>query len=116
MWTTLLSTMAMMIAKKAASFLWEVLWKIVAASIVEAEKNWEKTGCGEVKKQWVLDHAMEYVEQNMKLNAISKWVVKTFISKIIDQIIEKLNDQFKNHKWVDYVSDLKIYIEKYLPK
>ena len=114
MWQTVLSGIALTILKRVASFAWEVLWTVVTDAMEEAEKSWTEVGSGKVKKEWVMSNAMRYVD-TLKLNFISHWIVKTFISRVIDSLIEKLNQDFEDHKWLDYIKDLKVYCEKYIP-
>jgi len=115
MWKTLLTTVTIAVLKNAAQFAWDVLWQIVTEAMLEAEKKWVESGNGEIKKEWVLEEAMEYIDKNVKLNFLTRWVVKTFVSKTIDTIVQKLNDQFVNHKWVDAINDLKSYVLKFFP-
>ena len=108
-------TIGLNILKSSTKLLWSILWQVVASAIEEAERKWTEIGTGAVKKEWVQSITMEYIKKNMKLNPISGCVVNMFISIVIDNIIEKLNAQFTDHKWIEYVSSLRQQIEVYLP-
>jgi hypothetical protein len=116
MWQTLFAGIAIGILKDIAHFAWGALWQIITDAMLEAEKQWIKSGSGEVKKDWVMNQVMAYLTKTKKLNFLSKWIVKTFLSKVIDQFITELNRDFENHEWAKHVQDLRKYIEKYLPE
>jgi hypothetical protein len=115
MWKTILITIATGILKDAAHVLWDTLWGIVGAAMIEAEKQWKLAGSGTVKKEFVMKNAMEFINKNFKLNFITRWVVQTFVGNVVDRLIQELNTDFDDHKWVEHVKDIRDYIEKYLP-
>lgn len=94
---------------------WEILWDIVEEAILEAERLWKKSGTGEVKKVWVMKKAMEFAESQVKLNFVTRWIVREAVSRTIDYIIDRLNKEFEDHNWIKYVDDLRKYFEKFIP-
>lgn len=115
MWKSILITIATGILKDAAHVLWDSLWEVIGAGMVEAERQWKLAGSGDVKKEFVMTKAMEFINKNFKLNFLSRWVVQAFVGNIINRLIQELNTDFEDHKWVDHVKDIRTYIENYLP-
>ena len=115
MWKTVLATLAVTILKKAAAFIWETLWKIVGEAMIEVEKKWQESGSGTIRKEWVMNQAMGYITTHIKLNFLTGWIVQTFVSNVVDQVIDQLNIEFTDHKWIERVTELRTYIEKFLP-
>lgn len=90
--------------KTTANNLWERFWNLAIEFIVEAEKSIE---VGEVKKEYVLEKLMSFLDSNLKLNFITRNIVKLFVSKVvIDGLVNTLNE-FINHDWIEKIEELK---------
>jgi len=94
--------------------IWEGIWSTVFDSIKSAEQQWQSSGHGKVKKDWVLDQIMTYIDKLKKFNGIQKWAIKIFIGRAIDTIVEELNNSIGND-WVKSADMIKVLLEKKIP-
>lgn len=102
------SAIALRVLESLAQNLWDAIWDLVIISIGEAERKFKDGNYAEVKKQFVIDKAIEFLLKYRKLSKVQLWAVKLFIGKVIDRMIKDLN--LNNGKgWVLVVSDLKAY-------
>lgn len=108
------SKLAMDLLKAGVHGLWEGFWGVVFDAVKQAEKEWIAEGQSEVKKQYVIDKVMIYVNAMKRLNFVQKWAIKTFVARVIDSIIDRLNAEL-GRSWVDKVEDLKKYLEDKIP-
>jgi hypothetical protein len=97
-----------------AHAIWEGIWSSVFDSIKSAEQQWQSSGHGKVKKDWVLDQIMTYIDKMKKFNGIQKWAIKIFMGKAIDAIVEELNKSI-GQDWVKSADMIKVLLEKKIP-
>ena len=93
---------AMRALKSILNSMWKAFWQTILEGIKEAENNWSSSF---IKKDYVVDSAMAFIEKHKKLNRLQKWAVKKLLGNIVDKIIEDLNKN-KGKKWVTVVQDL----------
>ena len=93
---------AMRALKSILNSMWKAFWQTILEGIKEAEKNWFSSF---IKKDYVVNSAMAFIEKHKKLNRLQKWAVKKLLGNIVDKIIEDLNKN-KGKKWVTVVQDL----------
>ena len=93
---------AMRALKSILNSMWKAFWQTILEGIKEAENNWSSSF---IKKDYVVDSAMAFIEKHKKLNRLQKWAVKKLLGNIVDKIIEDLNKN-KGKRWVTVVQDL----------
>ncbi|MCK8827727.1 hypothetical protein MWH25_08215 [Natroniella acetigena] len=83
--------------QSTANNLWGETWDIIFESIEEAEKEWDD---GRVKKKYVMDKVMKHIEGQGRFGRIKKFIIKNFISSVIDALIREIN-QAVGSDWVE---------------
>lgn len=110
----LASKIALDLLKSATHGLWEGFWAVIFDGIKEAELAWKGSGQSEAKKKYVLNQIFQFIDRSTKMNFVQKWAMKTFCSRVIDLIVERLNTQL-GQSWVAVVGDIKKYLEDKIP-
>ena len=98
----LITSIAMRALKTVLNGMWKAFWQTILEGIKEAEINWYSSF---IKKDYVVNSAMAFIEKHKKLNRLQKWAVKKLLGNIVDKIFEDLNKN-KGKKWVTVVQDL----------
>lgn len=98
----LITSIAMGALKSVLNGMWKAFWQTILEGIKEAENNLSSSF---IKKDYVVNSAMAFIEKHKKLNRLQKWAVKKLLGNIVDKIIEDLNKN-KGKKWVTVVQDL----------
>lgn len=103
------SRIALDLLKAMTQAVWDAFWVVVYDGVEQAEKEWNESGKGEIRKEMVLRRVMAWLDRNQKLNGIQKWAIKRFLGVVIDRIVDSLNAELGND-WGDKVTDLKNYL------
>jgi hypothetical protein len=98
----LITSIAMGALKSILNSTWKAFWQTILEGIKEAENNWSSSF---IKKDYVVNSAMAFIEKHKKLNRLQKWAVKKLLGNVVDKIIEDLNKN-KGKRWVAVVQDL----------
>lgn len=99
---------------RIAQGLWDELWTQIFNGVAYAEERWIESGRGAQKKTWVLDAVMEFIEQRASLNWLQRQIVKLFVGRVIDAIVEVANEEL-GKDWVDKVKDLERELAERFP-
>lgn len=83
-------------------------------AVAEAEKKFRDGDYSEKKKEEVIKSVLDYIQRHKKLSGVQIWALRTFISRVIDKMIDDLNKNY-GHSWSEYVSDFLNYWAKRLP-
>jgi hypothetical protein len=107
----LITSIAMRALKSILNSTWKAFWQTILEGIKEAEnkmiypvpcRSWSSSF---IKKDYVVNSAMAFIEKHKKLNRLQKWAVKKLLGNVVDKIIEDLNKN-KGKRWVTVVQDL----------
>ena len=100
--TALLFGFVRSILINTSQILWDSMWEVLFEAIEEAEERWNEDGMGDKKKDFVKDKVMEFIEEKADLNFIYKRAIIIFLDRIIDGIVEAINDEL-GKDWVNKV-------------
>jgi hypothetical protein len=92
--------------------IWDATWAVIFDAIARAEEKWEKGDWAKDKKQFVIDEALEFIENHEELGWVRKQAVKMFLSMVIDRIITELNDQI-GKDWVKQAKEIEDNLDDY---
>ena len=98
----LLFGFAKSVLTNVSQILWDSMWEILFEAVEEAEKKWTKEGMGQRKKDFVKKKVMTFIEEKANLNFIQKKAISIFLDRMIDGIVEAINDEL-GKDWVDKV-------------
>ena len=97
-----------------AQSIWDSFWDEIIQAVVFAEEQWKNTGRGKKKKDYVVQHMMDWLESK----GLVKWYKKRFMRRavetIVDRIIEEANKK-AGHNWVDHAEELQNYLASKIP-
>ncbi|WP_408956486.1 hypothetical protein [Natroniella sp. ANB-PHB2] len=111
-----LSLIVRRIFSDVAETLWDNIWEEIFEAIIKAEEKWQESGQGKVKKEWVMEQVMDYIQEEVELNWIKRRMVEFFLSQVIDALIETFNE-LVGEDWIDQVKELEEeWRERYLNK
>lgn len=102
------------ILSSIAQAVWDALWAVMFDAIAEAEKEWEEGDWAKEKKEFVVEKALEYIEDHEKLGWVRKQAVKVFLNIVIDRIIKELNDEI-GKDWVEQAKEIEENLDDYFP-
>lgn len=102
-----LSGLALKLLEGLSVAAWDAFWRTVCDAVRDAERKWNG---GTVKKKWVIDHVMQWLEGRERLGFLRRWAVRVFLNRVIDEIVDELNDRV-GHDWGTCVADLKALLE-----
>lgn len=100
------------ILTSVAQGLWDATWAITFDAIAEAERKWDEGNWAKDKKQFVINTAIEFIENHEKLGWVRKQAVKMFLSMVIDRIVAELNDEI-GKDWVKKAKDIEDNLDDY---
>lgn len=100
--------------KRIANELWDGIWEQIILAVQHAEQKWAEAGRGETKKAEVIATVMAYVNEHAKLNWIQLQFVKLFVSKVVDAIVDELNEK-AGKDWGEKVKELERNLAIKLP-
>lgn len=99
--------------KYGAQALWDSTWALLLQAIKDAESKWGN-GTGLIKKEEVIKRVMEFVQGHKRLGWIKRVMVKVFLGRIIDDLVDILNSRV-GPSWTDEVADLRDKLAKRIP-
>lgn len=102
------------ILQSLSQAIWDGFWSALFWAIQQAEDQWVEKGAGQAKKEWVVDTVMTYMEEEVKLNYITRKAVKIFVSRVIDVILRDLNEAL-GKDWREQVKSLEQHLAKKIP-
>jgi hypothetical protein len=105
------SKIALDFLKQLAQSVWDALWGKVIEGIQDAEKKYSD---GTIKKEWVIQVAMDFIESHYKMTAFRRWAVKKLLNRVIDSVIGDLNGGLGKN-WIAKIEDLKKYLGGRIP-
>ena len=85
---------------------------IVENLIVWIEKAEEKFEDGKDKKDFVVDHVLELVNDQFDLNYIYRILAKKLIEGLVDLLIDLLNNLF-DHDWINEINEYREIIKEF---
>lgn len=85
--------------------LWDGLWEEIFIAVAKAESRWDEGGRGEKKKEWVMSEVLSYLDEQANLNFIQRQVARLFVSRVVDAVIETLNESL-GKDWVERIREL----------
>lgn len=100
------------ILKSISQALWDGMWAVVFDAVESAEEKWESGDYARKKKEFVIEQAIQFVENRQKLGWIKKQAVKLFLSTAIDHIINSLNSELGKN-WVEKVKEKEDELDDY---
>lgn len=100
--------------QKIAQNLWDAMWVEIFGAITEAEKEWDESGRGEEKKQFVIDKVFEFVQERKNLNFIERQALKILLNITIDSIIKTINEEMGKN-WVEKVKEYEDELDDKIP-
>ncbi len=92
--------------RRIGNHVWIGAWELKIEGVAEAEKYWEEKGRGEDKKEFVIKKVMGYIEGQKNLNFITRKILEMFVSRMVDAILEQLNEEI-GKDWASQVEDLR---------
>jgi len=96
--------------KDLGDAVWDSTWEVLEDAIIKAEKKWDNGELIGERKEFVLNTVINYIQSQGYLGWIQGWMVRSFLSKAIDQVVAQLNDRL-GHDWVKYTEDFRDDIE-----
>src|SRR5690625_2248364 len=87
-----------------AQGLWDEVWEQIVTGVARAEQKWTESGQGAAKKTWVVDTVMEFVLARAELNWLQRQIVKLFVGRAVDAVVQTVNDEL-GKDWADRVKE-----------
>ena len=109
-----LARWGMEIVTSIAQVAWNKLWDEVVEAIQKAEFHWREHGKGELKKEYVLTVAMDYLEKKKVLKWWNRGMVRNAIGQVIDYLIQELNSTL-DKDWATKARDLQTILAGKIP-
>lgn len=103
------SRIAMDLLRAMTQAVWDSFWSVVYDGVEQAEREWNETGKGEIRKEIVLRKVLAWLDKNQRINPVQKWAIRRFLGVVIDRIVDSLNAEL-GQGWGEKVTDLKSYL------
>ena len=78
--------------ERVAQNLWDAVWAELIQAAAEAEQKWKESGQGEVKREWVIEKILEYINSQTKLSWLYKKLISMALGMIVDSMVKAFND------------------------
>jgi len=106
--------LGMEILSTLAQYTWDRLWKEIIAAIGNAELIYRQKGCGSFKRDWVMSHAMGFLEDKRVLKWWNRAIVRHALEQIVDYLVGEINKELSK-SWTGRVSELERVLAGKLP-
>lgn len=94
--------------------IWDATWEVIFDAVEKAEEQWEEGELVKDKKKFVIEKALQFIEDHRGLNWIERHAVKLFFNVAIDGLIQSLNKDIGKN-WVEKVKEREDQLDDYIP-
>lgn len=98
---------------RVANFAWNDLWAKIFELVAQAEVLYYSEE-GAKRKDWVSTQVMSWANDNLKLNAIERGILKFAMGILIDSLVRAINDAL-GHDWVAKAKEIEARLSDILP-
>jgi hypothetical protein len=97
-----------------AQSVWDGLWAEVSDAITNAENQWKSGNYGAVKKAWVLNKAVQYLDSRNLIKWYNRRMITLFLDRAIERAVDEINAKLGKN-WADHVEDAKRILAAKIP-
>lgn len=82
---------------------WDDVWAIVLKEMASIEMT-STPGSGAKKKAVVLDAVLAFIATKVKLDPVTKTIIRVVVGRVIDAFVSMVNDKI-GHGWVNVIEE-----------